>query len=629
MSYWSGFDEGSINEGTYVPSNEQIQQIVKNNGPTDRQIEEIESRLNFDYGSVTGDSGRLANLDFFKLFGGLPEFNSNLNNYCGFMPIVIKNARFSEEYNTSIDTDTSTKINIKIPWSVHEISDSVSVSFSRRGDTQISYPEVLGSWASQFGGEMGQELVKMVIATYNAKDLQKSLDLEFILPLTKTRNLSSNFPQEAREALGSLQGLCYPRGFGFLYPPLLKVIFGGLYIGFKGFLKEVSIRSSEEMIDLGGYMWPLIIKGNLRFVNVFMYSWSETIPVPPDFNLSINPSLLFGLDKANTISNTKSGENPPSKITNLPNFSENNSPVPMNLFKRLENLSLKSFNQESLNTFSDLTKKYFENINESGIGEFDFSLSNEWNNRLGSLLNEFNDNMFSGFGIDSSNPSVGLANNLYSVLGSVQHMYNYSYLIKNIKDGNLVNSIVSLTRVIGDNAGFMGESLKLVLDILRIGSTILKGSDLGYDFQNIAFYYENLNELLNAVNSISNANDLQKNNYVNTLKSEKLINTSNSIVENINFSINAKMIPLASIYNATNALLLSEILKNNDKLTLVNNALYEKGYALYSNNKINRTIMNNLEQLKKVSDNISIDEMSALNEEIFSTLLEVYGGIDR
>ena len=62
--------------------------------------------------------------------------------------------------------------------------------------------------------------------------------------------------RNARAYLGALQGLVYPRSFGFRYPPLLAVKLGGLYRGFKGFLREVSIRTSEEMLDLGDEMFP-------------------------------------------------------------------------------------------------------------------------------------------------------------------------------------------------------------------------------------------------------------------------------------------------------------------------------------------------------------------------------------
>ena len=51
------------------------------------------------------------------------------------------------------------------------------------------------------------------------------------------------------------------------------------------------------MLDLGNEMFPMIIRGSLRFINVFMYSWSDTRnEIARSFVLSDNPQILFGMD---------------------------------------------------------------------------------------------------------------------------------------------------------------------------------------------------------------------------------------------------------------------------------------------------------------------------------------------
>ena len=210
----------------------------------------------------------LEKLDFFEMYD-LVKYSASNPQYNGFLPIRIRSTSILD--NTPAEHDKDIEVDITLPWKVGEISDSVSVTYGRRGDNllQSNIFQYVGTLLENAG--MPKEVAKWSIAEYNSKDLMKTLDLEFILPLASSRSGAYNleFCKKVRAGLGALQGLVYPRAFMFQYPPFLKVDLGGMYRGFKAFLREVSLRFSEEMIDVGGEMFPQIISGNLRFVNVF------------------------------------------------------------------------------------------------------------------------------------------------------------------------------------------------------------------------------------------------------------------------------------------------------------------------------------------------------------------------
>ena len=150
-----------------------------------------------------GDYNALEDIDFFQLYN-LPKYNpadesditgdSSLGpefNYLGYVPIIIQNTAFFNKEDT--DVDNGTKIKIVLPWKVHEISDTVSVSYSRKGEGNTQFGELI---SSTFASMSFTEIAKMAISSYNAKDLNKTLDLDFILPLSNVfddRSKNSNF----------------------------------------------------------------------------------------------------------------------------------------------------------------------------------------------------------------------------------------------------------------------------------------------------------------------------------------------------------------------------------------------------------------------------------------------------
>mgnify|MGYP002152694847 CR=1 FL=1 len=139
----------------------------------------------------------------------------------------------------------------------------------------------------------------LVKSSISLVSLSKNLDVQFILPLINPEKAIAEdavkFTDTVMSALGVLQGLVYPRKYGFSYPYLLGVSIGEVYTNFKAFLRDVSIKFDGPMIDIGGKMFPQIITGTLRFINVFFYAWGDKDgSFLESMDLYKNPRVLFG-----------------------------------------------------------------------------------------------------------------------------------------------------------------------------------------------------------------------------------------------------------------------------------------------------------------------------------------------
>lgn len=281
--------------------------------------------------------------DFFNLYK-LPKYLPGDSKYGGFLPIEIKDSQFRATDNGQ----NRVTVDITLPWKVQEISDSVSVNISRRQlpGGALGADVISEAIASVSGSN---EIAKIAVAQYDASSLNKTLTLDFILPLLHSREIASgggsDFVQQVRTFLGGLQGLVYPSEGGYLYPPLLKIRLGGLYKGFKGMMSSIDIRTSEDVVDIGGEMMPLVITGTLKFVNVFMYTWSNFAgganAVLDELMLDGKPYVLFGDDQANNISM----------------YASNNPTVPTTPFVKTSIPSVIKQNLGIVNPISELTKR--------------------------------------------------------------------------------------------------------------------------------------------------------------------------------------------------------------------------------------------------------------------------------
>ena len=650
-----------------------------------KAVDDWRSRKKVGYsGTDTGDldvdrdfrsrgSALLQKMDFFNLYG-LPEYipsqDNRTDNYLGFMPIIIRNTSFYGDEvgeRTTIDSDIGEefRINIKLPWLPSEISDSVSVSYSRRGNVGTQLPEVL----SRFLAKLNKDLANIALVEYNAQNLSKTLDLEFILPINRTlltmrgthytterseeelsyerspiagrfreENIEvKDFMKNVRAYLGALQGLVYPRAFGFLYPPLLSVKLGGLYRGFKGFLREVNIRTSEEMLDLGNEMFPMIIRGSLRFINVFMYSWSDTRnEIARAFVLSDNPQILFGMDykDEDLITTISGGENTPTDIPDIIDnlgistidVNEPNLVAIQRAYDRYRNFDYTAVNYDNLNRVYQNMKNF--NIDQDfNLLSFDPDFIQLINNNYNDIINNMNNDQFNFLGIDNNNESLVLSRQIQNKIGSVQDISSYANLLINIKENDLYGSLTSLSRIIKSTDSELANSVRTIIDLYPPVANLLTTIDSGISLNNVAELYGNILRLIEILES---PRSITKNNfneaiYTDDLYIEKSSYTLNEINKNLNSDITQynDLAPLITLYFSDLILLETEMLKRLDDLKYVNQLLYERSDDLKNAGLLTEGEVVKYKQVYDQAKKIDTNAANNINELLYLNLSEL------
>ncbi len=615
----------------------------------------------------TRGSALLQKMDFFSLYG-IPEYkpsqDNSEDNYLGFMPIIIRNASFygnevGEKTSIDFEDGKNFKIDIKLPWLPSEISDSVSVSYSRRGNTGVQWPEAIAKFVANY---LSGDLANIVLVEYNAQNLSKTLDLEFILPINRTfltaggthytidksndtrrfreENIEvKDFMKNVRAYLGALQGLVYPRAFGFLYPPLLSVKLGGLYRGFKGFLREVSIRTSEEMLDLGNEMFPMIIRGSLRFINVFMNSLSDTHhEIARTFVLSDNPQILFGMDykDEDLITSVSAGENIPNTtptiINNLDiqpiNIGEQNITAIQRAYDRYKNFNYNDINYENLNRVYQNMKNFDVNQNFNLL-DFDPEIIRSIDFDYANIISGIDNDQFNFLGIDSNNESLLLSKEIQNKIGSVQDISNYVNLLENIRENDLYSSLTSLSRILNSSSSTISDSVNTVVDLYWPIVNILSTIDSGISLSNITEFYSNILALISVLenSSLMNKSDLNEAVYTNNLYIEKSSNTLNEINKSLNSNISQynDLAPVTTLYFSNLMLLETEILKNLNHLKNINQLIYEAAYNLKSKNILTENEVIKYKSAYDQAKKIDTTFANNINELLFANLNTING----
>lgn len=342
-----------------------------------------------------------ANADFFALYG-LPKYTTNdseAGTFLGYIPIEISTTKFSTNINSATgfadnvdETDDSgLRVKIVLPWKPQELRDSVSVSFSKKTKTGNNIENI----GRQFLASLSSNDIAAQFLTteYHPESLKKEIGLDFILPLTgNIKNVNIDWVNEVRKKLGSLQGLVYPKGYLSLYPPILKVKVGNIYSGFKGYITSVELSFSEDVITLeDGSVFPLVINGTIRFINLFTYGWyadNNEDSLTDEFNLSKNPALLFGVQTSDVYASTASMRTSPTinkssskakkdsdaatgvkspNISSVVNSVNNSSPAELNYDSFKNSIVVSNRNTDILTGFSNedtiLTNQITQYIN--------------------------------------------------------------------------------------------------------------------------------------------------------------------------------------------------------------------------------------------------------------------------
>lgn len=179
--------------------------------------------------------------------------------------ITLKSAQIDGDY-ASLNAENC-DANIKLLLKPGDISDGVNVSMTRRWDSDLPIGSTINSIMTKLGLA---ELGNIASFKYDASSLAKTISLNFVYPYSNSKYDATTM----RKMLSNLQGVVYPRGYGFLYPPLLSLTVGDLYKGFYGFITAVDIVFKEDWTEKKG-TYPLWLEGTIKFQNLFNYYWGE------------------------------------------------------------------------------------------------------------------------------------------------------------------------------------------------------------------------------------------------------------------------------------------------------------------------------------------------------------------
>lgn len=570
------------------------------------------------------------NIDFFQTYD-LIKYTANSPQYNGFLPIRIRSTPILD--NKTADHDKNIEVDITLPWKVGEISDSVSVTYNRRGDALGTSTLLQYAGALLENAGMPHEFAKWAIAEYNPKDLTKTLDIEFILPLASSRTgaYDLKFCKDVRTGLGALQGLVYPRAFGFQYPPFLKVDLGGIYKGFKAFLREVSLRFSEEMIDVGGEMFPQVITGNLRFINVFMYTWDsiglDHFSVISNFSLSKQPEILFGADKLEGGSVSASANK--TEKSNKEVVSQKEGSAITKMIDRTKNLNTTIINDANLDTKS-FSKNWINNDNPYSILQtFDKNSFDLLNQKQSNILNIIDNGQLDFLDINQIGDKSSLIHTIKNKMDSIGDIHSYANVIFDLKNGGKLNTLGIISQIVKTSNRSLSNTIEDVRSILTIGSHILGHLEYGVDLSNAPYLFHKLQELIDYLDAMEikkeSKNKLYSGIFANNLKTESIYNNVNNINRTNNeiSSFGDSLTPVSHLYTGFNQMLNYDIMSSGIvNIKESNKKIFEKASVLYNNKFLDKTALLKIENIMDDTDKIDVDSLASASYNLFDLLEE-------
>lgn len=601
--------------------------------------------------------------DFFKIYG-LTRYQPPNGNMGGFAAIEMQSTRvYPQAPSTSVDSNgIENNINIVLPMRPGELSDDTTVSFERSGlssNPMIAQLIQIGGKALQdVSGNSGQnwmmgvsdELNKFLLAKYDPSGLNQTLSFDFILPLINTqKQYDKHFVNTTRKYLGALKGLCYPRLYAMGMPPMMKVSVAGLYKGFTGWVNSVSIRTSEDLIAIGDEMFPLVITGTIKFINLFSYNWnpkSENNMLV--FNLSNNPAILFGHDAPpadfedftagnNIYSKNEYGEGYKYEI-NVEKVIKD-----AKITEYTDNTSLNAKLQENLRNSYDsiLFDDVWDIQNQSFV-----SMSSELNGiNINYLDNtDYVNNMFNNY--TSTNLSSGLSpilkcvndGTLYNVglsnLTRIGQLYNNIDVIS--KNGLSLNSyynIMNILKTIG-----MLDNVKEVFGISRTANTSISGlTDSIYklydsgvsvvgntarplNMSNISEYYDSFNSV---AATGTTANNLTESLFASTLTCQNLLYFTQDINNSINTIAKGNIEPISALAIATNIAALSTCA--NQMLDFENSYIsrYAQSSIMLRNGEINSSEYSKYKQMYDITRHNDNTYLTTINESLLESIEKI------
>jgi len=388
------------------------------------------------------------------------------------------------------------------------------------------------------------------------------------------------------------------------------------------------------MLDLGNEMFPMIIRGSLRFINVFMYSWSDTHhAIARTFVLSDNPQILFGMDynDEDLITSVSAGENRPTNIPTIINnlgiqpvtTGEQNLATVQRAYDRYQNFNYNDINYENLNRAYQNIKNFdidqdFNslNFNPEIIRSIDFD--------YGNIMSNIDNDQFKFLGIDNDNESLILSTKIQDKIGSVQDISDYVNLLINIKEGDLFSSLSSLSRIVSSSDSVLSESVQNIVDLYWPVVDILSTIDSGINLNNITNFYSDILMLINILENSKSITkkDLDEAAYVNHLYIEKSSNILNEINKSLNNNITQyiDLAPITTLYFSNLLLLETEILKNMNNIKNISQLIYERSYDLKSKNILTDREVNKYKLVYDRTKKIDTIATNNINELLYTSL---------
>ena len=604
--------------------------------------------------------------DYENKISGLTKTSKASDTFLGYIPIEISTTKWGSNVSNKTgfadtvdeEDDSGLKVKLILPWKPQELRDSVSVNFSKKNKTGNNIENI----ARQYAGSLLSDFVGTDLAAqwltidYNPESLKKEIGLDFILPMGVNKSLTYDIQwvNKVRQGLGKLQGLVYPKGFLSLYPPMLKVKVGNVYSGFKGYITSVELSFSEDVITLDdGSVFPLIINGTIRFINLFTYGWFSDNPegasLANEFNLSLNPALLFGVQMADVRATSASMRTSPTinkssskakkdsdvatgvkspNISSVVNSVNNSSPAELNYDSFKNSIAVSNRNTDILTGFSNedtiLTNQITQYINNDyTTDDMIFSDTSNLYNEYYKNYSAISNGNLDFLGVNSNSELISSSNNIMSKVLNVNTISNYAKLIKNIKNGDVIDILASLSQVTSGTSGVLNSNIRNILNSTKVGISILRTLDIsGINLDNIAAIYGSVEELLKYINKIDVKKPTAKDEfatavYASTLQSQQIgsilnnvntnINNANVRYDNQNNNLSSSV--LTSLTNSSNSAISTEIYSNYDMYKQVIDSLKYKATELADSKIINTNVLNST---AKMSDYIKKVDTSSV-----------------
>jgi len=626
----------------------------------------------------TGSISTSAIRDYENKSSGLIKTSKASDTFLGYIPIEISTTKFSTSINSNTgfadnvdeEDDSGLKVKIVLPWKPQELRDSVSVSFSKKTKTGNNIENIGRQYgAGLLSNVTGSDIASQFLTTeYHAESLRKEIGIDFILPLTgNIKEPNIKWVNEVRNKLGALQGLVYPKGLLSLYPPMLKVKVGNIYSGFKGYITSVELSFSEDMITLeDGSVFPLVINGTIRFINLFTYGWyakdGDSL-LTNEFNLAKNPALLFGMQIADVHANAAMIKTSPT-INKSSIIAEAKSKIatgvedinPIALIQDGSYMSSTELNYESYKNSIEMSDRNVGIL--TGYADSDPILTNQLTQYINtdyindSAILSDTDNLYNAYvknysiinngdmeflNITKNSDLISSSSNIMNKVLNVQTISDYARLIKNIKSGNAIDILASLARITTGTTGSLNSNLNNILNSTKIGTSILRTLDIsGINLNNIAALYGNIEDLLGYINKIDVTSPTSKNDftsalYASTSQSNKIQSVLNSVNININETnsrytnndTSASSSILTSISNLSNTAITTEIYNNYDMYKQVMNSLKYKATELADNKIINTNILNSTFKMSDYVKKVDTSSISGTSDILKSALTKI------